>query len=191
MTDAAKSDTPLTDAAIKIVMADIGSNDNPHFIRSEYVSSDFARQMERDANNALKALAELRAKHSDVLEPHTADTERLFHVCEHFDGLGDGDFHERASIVAERNGREEPARADYLTAYREVVDEVMATRVNSFQNQRGSPLCARNSRARARADRQHRRAAFRSGRNARRTCDQAGAHVIAAQRSGVEIRTPT
>lgn len=65
------------------------------------------------------------ARREYVVELHTADTERFFHVCEGFDGIEDDDFHETAGGIALANGREEPTRADYLQAYREVVDAAM------------------------------------------------------------------
>lgn len=48
------------------------------------------------------------------------DTERLRYVCNGFDGLGDMDFHERASWFA--GGQAEPTDENYLQAYRHVID---------------------------------------------------------------------
>lgn len=72
------SDTPLTDALEAEDWLDGGPSDRKDWAASEYFVRKaivHARQMELDANNALNALADLRATRGDVPES-TLDAER-------------------------------------------------------------------------------------------------------------------
>jgi len=50
------------------------------------------------------------------------DTERLFYVCDGFDGFDDLDFHEEAANQA---WGKEPTKEHYLAAYRKIVDAMI------------------------------------------------------------------
>ena len=54
------------------------------------------------------------------------DAARLAHVCDKFDGFNDEDFHEVAWKHAKYRGADDCSRADYLAAYREVIDRSIA-----------------------------------------------------------------
>lgn len=53
------------------------------------------------------------------------DERRMMFLSMSFDGFGEIDIHEQASIYASAFGREEPNEYDYLAAFRDAVDAAM------------------------------------------------------------------